>query len=178
MAKQKKEGGKKPESMQKQLSKMKIWQLVLALILVVGGVVLFVGAVGGWFGGAKVTLDVEYYCEEECDGEYMNISGEEYEKLIEEKKSFVVFVDQTGCNTADKVREYMSDYAKKMGVRVYKIMFDDARETSLHDTVKYYPSVAIISKGKVVGFLRADSDEDSDAYNKYEAFEEWIKRYL
>ena len=54
MAKQKKEGGKKPESMQKQLSKMKIWQLMLALVLVVGGVVLFVGAVGGWFGGVKV----------------------------------------------------------------------------------------------------------------------------
>ena len=174
----KKSGGKKPESMQKQLSKMKIWQLVLALALVVSGTILFVGAVSGWFGGVKVTLEAEYYCKEECDGEYMSISGEEYEKFAEAKKSFVIFVDQTGCKTADKLREYMRDYAKEIGVKVYTIMFNNARETSLHDTVKYYPSVAVISRGKVIGFLRADSDEDADAYNNYGAFKEWIQRYL
>ena len=178
MAKQKKEGGKKPESMQKQLSKMKIWQLVLGLGIVVGGTILFVGAIGGWFENTKVILDAEYYCKEECGGEYMNISGEEYEKLINDGKSFVIFVDQTGCKTADKLRDYMGDYAKKIGVKVYRIMFDDARNTTLHNEVKYYPSVAVVSKGRVVGFLRADADEDSDMYNEYEAFEKWIKKYF
>lgn len=178
MGEKRKSGGKKPESLQGALAKLKIWQLVLALVLIVGGVVLFIGAVGGWFGSSKVVLDVEYYCGEECDGEYMELDGEEYERLIREKKSFIVFVDQTGCKTADKLRGYMKDYATKIGVKVYRIMFDKARETSLHDTVKYYPSVAVVANGRVVGFLRADADEDSDAYNKPEAFEEWIKRYL
>ena len=40
----------------KVIRKIKIWQLVLALSVVVFGVVIFVGAVAGWFGSAKIVL--------------------------------------------------------------------------------------------------------------------------
>ena len=161
-----------------KLARLKVWQLVVLLVAVIGGTVLFLGAVGGWFGGSKVTLDAEYYCGEECDGEMMELSGVKYEELVRNGGSFVVFVDQSGCTTAERLRGYVADYAREIGVKVYRMMFSEMKETSLHDFVKYYPSVAVVSRGRVVGYLRADSDEDADIYNSYEIFKRWIKRYL
>ena len=167
----------KPETMQDKLAKMKIWQLVAALVLVVTGVVLFVGAVGGWFSGGKVVLDAEYYCTD-CDGELIGLIGEEYEQLVSEKKSFVVLVDQGGCTTAERLKEYMKDYAKDKGIIAYRMMFADVKKGSLHEYVKYYPSVVVVSNGRVRGYLRADSDDDAKMYNDYEAFRRWMERYL
>ncbi|MDO5451523.1 MAG: hypothetical protein Q4F56_00325 [Candidatus Saccharibacteria bacterium] len=154
---------------------MGVLGLVVALVVTLFGSLLFVGAVGGWFDGQKVTLDPEYYGE---GAEFMELSADEYEQLIEAKKSFVVFVDQDGCTTADRLREYMTKYMTETGISVYKMMFAEVKESSLHEVVKYYPTVAMISRGHVVGFLRADVDEDARFYNNYEDFREWMGRYL
>lgn len=173
-----KQSVKRPATIGQRMSGLKVWQLLVLLAIVVLGAVLFVGAVSGWFSDIKVVLDAEYYCSEECDGELMELSGAEYEDLINEGKSFVLFVDQSGCLTADKLKQYMKNFANEAGIKAYQMMFADARQTSLHDYVKYYPSVVMVSRGKVVRFLRADSDEDSDMYNDYEAFYKWMKKYL
>lgn len=153
--------------------------LIVALVAVLVGAVLFVGAASGWFSdGFRVTLDDEYYCKDGCDGEYMELTAEGYEDLIKNEKSFLVFIDQGGCTTADRVREYVADYAEEFGVKAYKMMFEEMKETSLHEYVKYYPSVAVVSRGRVAGYLRADSDEDADAYNNYDAFLEWMNKYI
>lgn len=165
--------------MKKGLAKLKTWQLLVGLLIVIVGTTLFVVGVSGGFGVKKAVLDAEYTCEDDCEFSYMEIGPEEYEKLIEDKKSFVVMVDQGGCTTADRLREeFVRKFAVDKRIKVYKMMFSDVKKSSMGDFVKYYPSVAVISKGKVIGWLRADSDEDADAYNKYEAFEEWIKKYL
>lgn len=149
--------------------------LVVALVGVLVGGVLFVGAVSGWFDDPKVKLDAEYY----ADGaEFMELSAGEYEGLVEAKKSFVVFADQDGCTTADRLREYVTRYMTETGILTYRMMFAEVKEASLHEKVKYYPSVAVVSKGKVVAFLRADEDEDADKYNDYDAFKAWIGKYL
>lgn len=179
MGKSKKKDAKgKTQSLDRALAGLKIWQLVLLLIVVVMGTALFVGAASGWFSDNKVTLDAEYYCGEECDGEYMEIDAEGYEKLVTAQKSFVLFVDQGGCKTAVMLRGFVSDYAKEKGIKVYKMMFNEEKETSLYENVKYYPSVVIVRKGKPVVWLRSDSDEDARAYNRYDAFLEWIEKYL
>lgn len=153
----------------------KVSGLIIALVVVLAGGVLFVGAVSGWFDDSKVVLDAEYYGE---GAEFMELTASEYEELVEAKKSFVVFIDQGGCTTADRLRGYVLDWVGKNGVKVYRMMFSEVKESSLHSEVKYYPSVAVISKGKVKGYLRADEDEDAEAYNYYEAFKEWIGKYL
>ena len=149
--------------------------LVVALIVVLMGGVLFVGAASGWFDDPKVQLDAEYYAE---GVEFMELNAGEYEGLAEAKKSFVVMVDQDGCTTADRLREYVTRYMTEMGILVYKMMFAEVKESSLHEQVKYYPSVAVVSRGKVLAYLRADSDEDAEVYNNYDAFKEWMRRYL
>lgn len=160
------------------MKNLKVWQLVVGLILIVGGTVLFILAVSGVFNSPRADITAEYLCGENCDGEYTELTPEEYEKLIEEKKSFVVFVDQGGCTTADRLEGYVSDWSKEKGIKVFKIMFDKMKKTSLFESVKFYPSVAVVSKGKPIGWLRADEDEDSDAYNNYEAYKIWVDKYL
>ncbi len=149
--------------------------LIVALVAVLMGGVLFVGAVSGWFDDPKVKLDAEYYAE---GAEFMELSAGEYEGLIEAKKSFVVFVDQDGCTTADRLREYVTRYMTETGILAYRMMFAELKETSLYENVKYYPSVVVVDKGVVRGYLRADSDDDAGAYNDYDTFKEWMKRIL
>lgn len=149
--------------------------LLVSLLVVVVGSVLFVGAVSGWFSEAKVELDAEYFAD--IDG-FLEIDAEKYDEMINAKKSFIVFVDQNGCNTADRLREYVLRYAKDKGITISRIMFADMKESLLHNSVKYYPSVAIIEKGDVRTYLRADSDEDAVIYNDYEEFKTWMEKSL
>lgn len=151
--------------------------LIIALMVVLIGGLVFMGAVAGWFDDPKVVLDAEYACTDDC-GEYMELSASGYEELVKERKSFVVFVDQDGCTTADRLRGFVSDWAAGAGVRVYRMMFSEVKKTSLHDVVKYYPSVVVVSKGTVRGYLRADADEDAEMYNNYDAFSGWMQRYF
>ena len=156
---------------------MGVLGLIVALVVVLMGSVVFVGAAAGWFDDPKVVLDAEYSCTEDCE-DLMELTAAGYEELIDAKKSFVVFVDQGGCTTADRLRGYVQDFAREKEVRVYRMMFSDMKETSLHDYVKYYPSVVVVGKGVVKAYLRADSDEDAAIYNDEQAFMDWIKKYL
>ena len=157
---------------------LKVWQLVLALIVVVCGTLLFVAAAGGWFSRTKMSLDKEYYCGGTCSDGFMELTPEEYQNLVENQKSFIILVDQNGCTTADKLRDYTRNYALEKGIKVYRIMFADMKETTMHEKVKYYPSVVLVNKGKIMVFLRADSDEDADIYNDYNKFKGWMAQYL
>ncbi len=154
--------------------KQKIGVLVVALVVMVLGGVLFVGAMAGWFGSAKVELSSEYYCEEECTGEVISLSTEEYEEMIAAKKSFVLFITQPGCYTGEKMRGYVANYADEYDLKVFEMMFSDTKKTSLYPSVKHYPSVAVISEGKLVDALRTDSDEDAPAYNDEGEFGKWM----
>ncbi len=151
--------------------------LVVALVVILIGGVLFVGAVSGWFDDPKITLDREYYCEKNCD-DLMEMDSVLYDQLITEKRTFIVFIDQNGCDTADRLREYVIKYAEETGIKIFQMMFSEVKKSSLYDLVKYYPSVAVVSKGKVVSWLRADSDEDVLMYNDYEEFKKWLTKYL
>lgn len=152
-----------------------ILSLVIFLVVILISVTVSVGVMGGWFMDEKVTLGEEYLGD---FTDFKSISAEEYENLIDKKDSFVLLVDQYGCTTADTLREFVKKWATEKEVRVQKIMFSEMKETSLHDYVKYYPSVVVIARGKPIGFLRADSDEDAGKYNDYEAFSNWINRWF
>ena len=148
---------------------------IISFIVVLIGFVVVGGAMNGWFEDEKVIIGEEYIGE---FTDFKTISATEYEELINKKDSFILLVDQTGCDTADKVRGFAENWGKEEGVKVLRIMFAEMRETSLHNEIKYYPSVAVISKGRLVGFLRADSDEDAEKFNSYEVFKGWMGKYI
>ena len=162
--------------MARRKQRSEIIKLVLGLILVVGGGILFIGAVSGWF-DSKVSLDAESNCEDNCKS-FIEINAEQYENLVKEGKSFVVLVDQGGCTTADRMRGFMGEWMGRNHKRAYRMMFEEMKKTALHDVVKYYPSVAIIKGGRPLAYLKADSDEDTEKYNNYDILNGWISQYL
>ena len=147
---------------------------IIAIVVVLIGGLIAVGIAGGWFDDPVTVLDEEYYCGAECDEGFMELDAGGYDALVDGSKSFVVFVDQNTCTTADRMREYVTNWAREAGVRVYRIMFSDMKESRLHEVVKYYPSVVVVGDGTVRAYLRADSDEDAEYYNDYEKFKEWM----
>lgn len=151
-----------------------IW-LVLALVAVVFGGVLFVGAASGWFSDLRVTIDSEYYDE---TPELMDLDVAGYDELVAKRRSFVIFVDQDGCKTAVRLGENLARYMEEAGLSAYRMMFEDVKESGLYNYVKYYPSVVIVGGGVPRAWLRADADEDAAAYNDYDALVEWIEGVL
>lgn len=168
----------KPRGRGGQDKRKTVVTLVVGLVVVLLLSVLFMGAIGGWFDGVVVKIDTDYVCSDECDDEFIDIDAVGYEDLILNKKSFVVMVDQDGCVTADQVMEFAREYAQNKEIKIYKIMFEEMKKTSLYDKVSFYPSVAVISKGVPVVWLRADADEDVMMYNDSEVFREWLDKYI
>ncbi|MBQ6393965.1 hypothetical protein IJH74_01845 [Candidatus Saccharibacteria bacterium] len=120
-----------------------------------------------------VELDQEYYSDEV---EAVDIDKSEYEKLITDRKSFVLMVDNPGCTTTEKMRRMLENL--ELNFKYYRIMWQDARETNLKDYIKYFPSIVIIKKGRVVSYLRADSDEDTKYYNNGPDLKDWLEAHV
>ncbi len=164
-------------------AKKPTWLLVVILVVVIGGGILFMFAVSGRFGAGKVRLDAEYYAAtsalENQDDKFLELlSAERYDELAAAGKSFVLFVDQTNCVNADRMRGFVTDYAVETGLKPYRMMFAELKRTGLHDTVKYYPSTVVVAKGRPVKFLDASADEDAEEFNDYEAFKAWLDGIL
>ena len=158
-----------------QNSVKKIALLIAEFMVLIGGIIL-IGALAGWFSDtAKITLDSSYYTNQT---NLVDLSAAEYDDLISQQKSFLIFVDQAGCHTADRLESFVRIYLTDDYIMVYRMDFSVLKTTSLYDKVKYYPSFVIIDQGAVKGFLRADSDDDAPAYNNYDDFVTWLSRYL
>lgn len=113
-----------------------------------------------------------------CSGNFVDVDAVGYENLILNQKSYMVLVDQDACVTSERLKEFINRYVGDSGLKVYRIMYEDMKATSLYDKVDYYPSVAIIKKGKAIGWLDFNSDEDTDKFNEYDAFSKWVDGFL
>lgn len=110
--------------------------------------------------------------------EQININTDEYNQLIADQASFIVFIDQPNCITANKLREMLNDIASKYQIHIYHIMWSDTSGTNLREKVKYYPSVAIIQQGEIKDALDANSDAHVAYYNSETDLENWLIRYF
>lgn len=152
---------------------MKLRNIFIALVSLV-----YIAAVAtcGIYAATHQTflLDQAYY----GSSEQINIDAAEYEQLVDEKASFVLFVDMTGCITAEGLRTMTSEIAAENQIQFLHIMWPEAKTTSLHGPVKYYPSIVIVHNGEIVDFLQADSDEDAKYYNSKDELANWLMHYI
>ncbi len=157
--------------MNKKLSKNRKFAVILgAVFLAVGIAGLIITALSN----QKFSLDSDQF----GSTEYVDITGEEYENLIRDKKSFLVFVDQSGCITAEGLRKNLEQVQAEKNFRVFHIMFADIRETSMHEYVKHFPSIVIVKSGEVKSWLKADADEDTERYKTKADLENWLNEYI
>lgn len=156
-----------------QLKKLSRRHVIALLVLVI--IIVAVAAYTFFFlRQTPVQLNAEYY----NSTAVVDIDKDQYNQLIKDEKSFVVMVDNPGCTTTARMREFMSELPANLQFSYYRIMWQDAKETSLHDFVKYFPSIVVVDHGRVSYYLRADEDVDSNYYNDAAALQSWLEQRI
>ncbi len=151
------------------------WFKLIILAALIIAVVIVVIALNLSSNSAQFRLSDEYYGASEM---LTGLTKDEYESLIAQKKSFAVMVDKPACVTTTQMREWMANFPDDMQFKYYQFMWSEEKESSLHEYVTFVPSVAIIREGKVMAWLRADSDEDVEYFNSAEALQSWVAKYV
>ena len=147
----------------------KIIIAVICIIIVALGVYFFIfpkHTNNGFY------LDDTYYGK----NEFIDISSEELSKL--DNNSFVIFTYNNFCSFPLPCDKVFEEFMKKYNVAFLSIPFEDFKETSYYDEVKFGPSVILVHDGKIVDYLKADSDEDVEKYQDVNKFGSWIKQYI
>lgn len=121
-----------------------------------------------------ISLDNKYYNK----GKFIDASSEEITKLLNDKSTFLLFVYNNYCSLPIPCEKIFKEVMKKHKVDVLQITFEEFKETSLHDTIEYAPSLIIIKDGKILEYLHADKDEDLEKYQDTKEFEKWISTYV
>lgn len=124
--------------------------------------------------GEKFSLDSEYY----HAGEFVDVTPQEVETALKEKKSFLLFTYNNFCNFDTPADQIFQEIMDRYQIDVLKIPFEEFKETSLYQTIKLGPSLVIIKEGKLVSYLKADEDADIDKYQKPKTFESWLDQYI
>ena len=148
-----------------------ISSIIITSLLAVGAVMLTITLTRDDY---PFRLDDEYYTTSEA----VTIDKDEYEKLINDKKTFVVMIDKPGCVTTAEMRENMSAFPSDMQFKYYRMLWQDVKKSSLHEYVKFTPSVAIVREGEVKAWLQADRDEDSEYFDSAEGLQKWLRKYI
>ena len=151
----------------------KKWLIIglIALILVIAAIVLFFLLENH---NKIFSLESKYY----NTGKRIEITASDLEKLIEDKESFVVFVSQDMCMTSSNFAIVINEFLEEYPITIYEINYSELKENNLGDFLEYYPSLVIYKKGKVIDFLDANADEDTNYYKSASDFKSWLTSYI
>lgn len=108
----------------------------------------------------------------------IEIKMDELNELINNKKSFVVFIYQPMCITSSDFENVLSSFLEEKQISIYKIAYSNIKDTKIGKTIKYYPSFIIYHNGKIVDFLEANKEEDVEYYTSKEGFKSWFLKYV
>ena len=120
------------------------------------------------------SLEEKYYDE----ANLVEIDDSKFNELLENKESFAIFIYEPSCITSSEFSKVIEEFSEKYNLYLYSISFQDMKNTVLSEKVKFCPSFAIYKKGKLVDYLDASSDEDTDVYKSVDNLSEWFFGYV
>lgn len=135
---------------------------------------LFCFLLWGCTNNKRFYLEDKYYKEPKI----IKIKKEELKKLEANKESFLVLVNNSSCTASLTFCQILDKVLKNNQLIIYEISFSNIKETALFDYVKFYPSIAIYKKGKIVSALDAASEEHLPYYNTVEGLTDYITKYV
>lgn len=110
------------------------------------------------------------------NGEYISLDSSELESI--KNNSMIIYTYNNFCNFPIHCENIFKELMDKYKIDVISISFDDFRNTSFYQEVKYAPSVIVVNNGEIIDYLKADSDKDYDKYQKVDEFEKWLNEYI
>lgn len=154
----------------KRLKKKQIILIVSILVIVLVAILLLC-----FFKKPKAfTLENKYYGK----SEYLELTQEGFNKLIEDKESFLAFICQDSCIASSDFNQVLNKFLARYSIKIYKLDYADINNTILQGRIKYYPSFVIIQKGEIIESLDANSDKDTKIYQNVDEFEKWLSKYV
>lgn len=120
----------------------------------------------------KTKIDNIYY----GSSDLIVLDTPEFRKLVDQKQSFLLITYQPGCTAS--ILSFARQFSEEHNIAFNYLVWSELRETEVHEDVKFTPSVMVFREGKVVKFLRADSNEDVNMYNNYADFKNWLENSL
>lgn len=116
-------------------------------------------------------LEDKYYV-----NEIIEIDSKEYSELVKKKESFAVALYKPNCGASSAFLEVLNEFSSNYKISIYKMTFEEMKKTKLK--IKYYPSLALINKGRLVDYLESDKDSDIKYYKTSEGFNEWFRMHV
>jgi len=140
--------------------------IVLLVLLSLTGCTLFKGDTN------KITLENKYY----SDGKFITVTKKDISKLNNE--NYILYVHNSFCAFKIPCETIFKKYMEKEKIDFLSINIDEFKKTNFYKKVKYAPSVIIVSKGDIIAFLDAESDDDLNRYQDVDEFTKWIDKYI
>ena len=145
--------------------------IVLAIILVltlgIGGFVIF-----KIIDNKPFRLEDKYY----ENMSIVDINAEKYNKLVDNKESFILYMYLDGCTTCAAFKPIATEFVLKNKITVYRIEYKELAKTDLK--IDYAPSFALIKKGKLKAYLDAESQKDIVYYKDANKLQSWVEKYV
>lgn len=120
----------------------------------------------------KFYLDNKYY----NTGEYIKLYSEELNNI--KNGSMIIYTYNNFCNLPIHCETIFKDVMEKYKIDFISIPFTEFKKTKFYSDVSFAPSIIIVKSGKIVDYLKADSDNDYDKYQKADVFEKWLSEYI
>ena len=120
----------------------------------------------------KLYLTDSYYNE----GNYVDVTSAEVNN--KDNETYLLFAYNNFCAFSVPCDNTFKVFMEKYNIDILQIPFDDYKNTYLYDTVKYAPSVILVSNKKVITYLDAEKDEDVNKYEDSNKFESWLNEYI
>ena len=123
-------------------------------------------------GKERLYLTSKYYNK----GEYVEVTKDELSS--KENETYLLFTYNNYCNLSVPCDQIFAKFMKKYNIDILSIPYEDFKETSFYETVKFAPSILVINNSKIVAYLDAESDEDLVRYQDADEFEKWLNEYI
>ena len=111
-------------------------------------------------------------------GHIYDIDNKELTNMLKSNDSFILFTYNPYCNFKVSCESIVEEFSKSNNITVFKIPFEEFKNTKLYNTVKYAPSIVLINNGKIENYLDPNKDEDSIKYQDEKALKDYIEMYI
>ena len=123
---------------------------------------------------SKFYLNDEYY----NAGKLVDIDSKELTNILKSNDSFILFTYNPYCNFKVSCENVVENFSKNNNITIFKIPFEEFKNTKLYNTIKYAPSIILINNGKIENYLDPNKDEDSIKYQDEKALKDYIEMYI
>lgn len=118
----------------------------------------------------RVDLSDKYYNE----GKYVEVKSSE----LPTNETYLLFTYNSYCNMEIPCDTIFQKFMDEYKIDILSMTFEEFKNTSIYNTVKYAPSIILVDNNKVIAYLDANKDEDLKNYQDAKEFTKWINKYV